>query len=127
MANKIDFRNLLINTFPALIIIFISIMSFLSTSSMQGFIKFNWHGFLRLSLISLFPILFLLQGIFSYLTNGNVLVATTISLISFVLIILVLLDCSLSKYGMGYPLCSLIGYVSVKVINKKIIQFTKFF
>lgn len=120
MANKIDFRNLLINTFPALIITFISIMSYFSIGPMQNFIKFNWHDFFGLSLISLFPTLCLLQGIFSSLTNGNVLVATTISLVSFVLSILVLLDCSLCKYGITYPLFSFIGYVSVKVINKKI-------
>ena len=85
---------------------------------MLNFNVIEFKGIFILSLILLFPLLFLLQGIISAVNNTNVLLALGISTLDFIILMMVYLNDSASIYILIYLVFGLIGYIITKSIIK---------
>lgn len=108
-------RNVLTIIFPSLFMTIITIISF---SNMLNFNVIEFKGIFILSLILLFPLSFLLQGIISAVNNTNVLLALGISTLDFIILMMVYLNDSASIYILIYLVFGLIGYIITKSIIK---------
>ncbi|AQR93620.1 hypothetical protein CLSAP_09270 [Clostridium saccharoperbutylacetonicum] len=108
-------RNVVTIIFPSLFMTIITIISF---SNMLNFNVIEFKGIFILSLILLFPLLFLLQGIISAVNNTNVLLALGISTLDFIILMMVYLNDSASIYILIYLVFGLIGYIITKSIIK---------
>ncbi|AGF54665.1 hypothetical protein BJV45_000148 [Clostridium saccharoperbutylacetonicum] len=108
-------RNVVTIIFPSLFMTIITIISF---SNMLNFNVIEFKGSFILSLILLFPLLFLLQGIISAVNNTNVLLALGISTLDFIILMMVYLNDSASIYILIYLVFGLIGYIITKSIIK---------
>ncbi len=108
-------RNVLTIIFPSL---FMTIITMISFSNMLNFNVIEFKGIFILSLILLFPLLFLLQGIISAVNNANVLLALGISTLDFIVLMMAYLNDSASIYILIYLVFGLIGYIITKSIIK---------
>ncbi|MFT8348691.1 hypothetical protein [Clostridium saccharoperbutylacetonicum] len=95
-----------------------TIITIISFSHMLNFNVIEFKGIFILSLILLFPLLFLLQGIISAVNNTNVLLALCISTLDFIILIMVYLNDSAFIYILIYLVFGLIGYIITKIIIK---------
>lgn len=108
-------RNVVTIIFPSLFMTIITIISF---SNMLNFNVIEFKGIFILSLILLFPLLFLLQGIISAVNNTNVLLGLCISTLDFIILIMVYLNDSAFIYILIYLVFGLVGYIITKSIIK---------
>ena len=101
--------------FPALIMTLITIISF---SNMLYFNGIDFKGILILSLILLFPLLFLLQGIICAINNTNVFLSLGASILNFIILLMVYLNDSALIYILIYLTFGAIGHLITKFIVK---------
>jgi hypothetical protein len=108
-------RSIVTILFPALFMTIITIVSF---SNMLNFNGIDFKGIFIVSLIALFPLLFLIQGILSALNNINVLLSMGISVLSFILLMIVYLNESAFIYILTYLVFGVLGYMITYIIMK---------
>jgi len=116
MIKKNRLIDISIVIFPAIFMAFISFLSFININEVL-----NLKGLFVISLIFIFPIFFLIQGIFCALREVNYLISLSISVLAFLNIIFILLNGSALVYLVLYILFSLTGYLFAKrTINSAI-------
>jgi len=108
-------RNVVTILFPSLFMTTITIVSF---SNMLNFNGIDFKGIFIVSLILLFPLLFLIQGIMSAINNTNVLLSMGISILNFIILMMVYLNESAFIYILIYLAIGLIGYIITDIIVK---------
>lgn len=101
--------------FPALFMTIITIVSF---SNMINFSDIDFKGIFIMSLILLFPLLFLLQGSICAVTNTNVFLSFGVSILDFIILMVIYLNDSAFIYLFIYLASGLIGYLITKFILK---------
>ena len=108
-------RNVVTILFPSLFMTIITIVSF---SNMLNFNGIDFKGIFIVSLILLFPLLFLIQGIMSAINNTNVLLSMGISILTFIILMMVYLNESAFIYILIYLVFGIIGYIITDIIVK---------
>lgn len=101
--------------FPALFMTIITIVSF---ANMLDFNGIDFKGIFILSLILLFPLLFLLQGIICVINNTNIFLSLGVSILNFIILMMVYLNDSAFIYVLIYLAFGAIGYLITKFIVK---------
>jgi hypothetical protein len=92
-----------------------------NTSVIFYMISFNsvdFKGIFILSLILLFPVLFLTQGIVCARYNINVFLSLGASILDFVILMIVYLNDSALIYGLIYLTFGVTGYLITKIFTK---------
>lgn len=98
---------------PSVIMIVLTALSFSDVHA-------NLKGLFILSLILIFPILYVLQGVACALRQSYLLVSLLVSTITFVAILIIYLNSSALIYILIYNGSGLIGYGGVKFFRKNI-------
>jgi hypothetical protein len=108
-------KNVVTVLFPLLFMTIITIISF---SNMLDFKGIDFKGIFILSLILLFPLLFLLQGIICAINNTNLFLSLGVSILNFIILLMVYLNDSALIYVFIYLTFGVIGYLITKSIVK---------
>ncbi|NRT36546.1 hypothetical protein BJV38_000866 [Clostridium beijerinckii] len=108
-------RTVITILFPT---IFMVIMGKISFFYMSGFNGIEFKGIFILSLILLFPALFLIQGIICAKYNINVLLSLGVSILGFRILMIVYLNDSALIYLLGYVTFEVTGYLIAKIYDK---------
>ena len=95
--------------------ILITIVSF---TNMLNFNGIDFKGLFIVSLILLFPLLFLLQGIVCALSNNNVFLTLGVSILVFIILMMIYLNSSAFIYILIYLIFGIIGYLTTIFILK---------
>lgn len=77
------------------------------------------HTYFLLALIIIFPIIFLIQGIFSAILKDNIWVSLGISTFMFIVIMFLWLNSSAAGYIIFYVLIGFIGFGMVRLLSKR--------
>ncbi|WP_216828532.1 hypothetical protein [Alkalihalobacterium elongatum] len=96
---------------PSILIILLSVLSFSEVTA-------NIKGLFILSLLLIFPILFVLQGVACALGKGSLVVSLLFSTITFIVILIIYLNSSALIYIFIYIVSGLIGYGIIKLFQK---------
>jgi hypothetical protein len=98
----------------------ITIVSFTNMQNSYDNVKFK--GIFLSSLIFIFPLLFLLQGVISGIDNTNIFISIGISLLTYIILMFIYLNSSAFIYAFIYLVFGLIGYsisyYSIKKLKK---------
>ena len=108
-------KNVVTVLFPLLFMTIITIISF---SNMLDFKGIDFKGIFILSLILLFPLLFLLQGIICAINNTNVFLSLGVSILNFIILLMVYLNESAAIYILIGLTLGAVGYLITKLIVK---------
>lgn len=95
---------------------FMTIITIAVSAPNTGDIDFKW--ILVLSLLLIFPLLFLLQGIICALGNINVFLSLGVSMLDFLILVMICLNRSAFFYVPIYLMLGTIGYLTAKFILK---------
>lgn len=107
--------NLFTLVFPAILMTLITMVCHYNMNEFNGV---DYKGISILSLVLLFPLLFLVQGIVSAKTNTNIFLSLGISTIDFILLMAIYLNFSAWFYTVIYLLFGIIGYALSKRFSK---------
>jgi hypothetical protein len=107
--------SVIITLFPAL---FMNIIAIVSFSNMSNFNSIDFKGIFILSLILLFPLLFLIQGIICARYNINAFISLGASILGFIILMLVYLNDSAVIYIFTYLIFGIMGYLITKICRK---------
>lgn len=110
---KMKNKRILIVLFPAFFMTIITILG-----SIPDIINVDFKGILVLSLLLIFPLLFLLQGIICVLGNINVFLSLGVSILDFLILAMICLNSSAFFYIPIYLMLGTIGYLTAKFILK---------
>lgn len=105
------FIHRLVRFFPALLILLIT--SLCKIGFLSEFINLN--AIFIISLLFIFPLLFLLQGILCVITKTNVFFSLCFSCLSALFIIFIYLDVRYLSYLISYVMILLLGYIATKI------------
>ncbi|MGO5064952.1 hypothetical protein FDF31_13290 [Clostridium sporogenes] len=108
-------RKIITITFPALIMTIITIISF---KNMLNFNGIDFKGIFIISLILLFPILFVIQGIICAINHTNIFLSFGVSILDFIILMFVYMNESAFIYNLIYLACGIIAYLITKSIKK---------
>jgi hypothetical protein len=108
-------KNVVTVLFPLLFMTVITVISF---SNMLDFNGIDFKGIFILSLILLFPFLFLLQGIICAINNTNIFLSLGVSILNFIILLIIYLNDSAVIYIFIYLTFGAIGYLITKSIAK---------
>lgn len=78
----------------------------------------DFKGLLIISLIFIFPLLFLLQGIKSSINNTNIIMSIGVSIFTFIVFMIIYLNSSAIMYIFIYLVFGAIGYILTNYIMK---------
>ena len=101
-------NNLITTLFPSLIMILISIIS----SYM------DLKGLFIISIVALFPLVLLIQGIFVALNKTNIILALLTSILTFIAVMFILMKAFEIIYIQYYTISFVIGYLVSKILMK---------
>ena len=107
--------NIITIIFPTLFMTIITISSF---QNMLNFNGLDFKGLFIVSLILLFPILFLIQGIICAINNTNIFLSFGVSILDFIILMFVYMNDSAFGYNLIYLVIGIIGYLITKFILK---------
>lgn len=96
---------------PAVVMFIIAYVAFASSDDLYT------TGLILNSLIIYFPLLFLLQGIFSALVRANMFVSLGVSVIAYIIVVFVWLNSSAIVYIIAYIVVWFIGYGISRLIQ----------
>lgn len=99
-------------------IFLIAIITLLSSSNILKFSQIDLKGLYIISIVLLFPILFLLQGIISIINNTNIFLSITVSIIGFIALTIKELNNDIFIYILFYLFAEVLGYLITKFIVK---------
>lgn len=108
-------RKIITITFPTLFMTIITIVSF---QNMLNFNGIDFKGIFIISLILLFPILFLIQGILCAINNTNIFLSLGVSILDFIILMFVYMNESAFIYNLIYLIVGIIAYFITKSIKK---------
>lgn len=113
-------KNMLTISFPSIVMIFITLFT---NFNLDKFIILDYKGIFVVSIVVLFPLLLLVQGVISALNRTNILLSLAVSLITTIIVGLVL--CSngtviqykiISYYSIRYLKYGIVGYLISYII-----------
>lgn len=87
--------------------------------TLTDFLGAQDHGYFILALIIIFPMIFLIQGIFSAILKENLWVSLGISTVAYVVIMFLWMNSSAVGYIIFYLLSGFLGYGAVRLVTKK--------
>ena len=105
-------NNLITILFPALIMILISIISFMDISHI------DLKGLFIISIVALFPLVILIQGIFVASNNTNIILALLTSILTFIAVMFILMKTFEIIYIQYYTISFIIWYLISKILIK---------
>ena len=105
-------NNLITILFPSLIMILISIISLIDISHM------DLKGLFIVSIVVLFPLLILIQGMLVSLNKTNIILALLTSILTFIGVMLILMQTFEIIYIRYYIISFAIGYLISKILMK---------
>ena len=105
-------NNLITILFPSLIMILISIISFMDISNM------DLKGLFIISIVALFPLVLLIQGIFVALNKTNIILALLTSILTFIGVMFIVMKSFEIIYIEYYTISFVIGYLVSKILMK---------
>lgn len=100
---------------PSLIIFIILLMLF---TNIFGLHDMDIKGLHILCLVLIFPIVFLVQGVISKLTNTNIILSLLVSIVAYIVFVFVFLNSSAIGYIIFYSIVYIIGCLVSKFILK---------
>lgn len=115
-------KNIITILFPSIVMIFITL---LTNSNLDKSIMLDYKGIFVVSIVVLFPLLLLVQGVISALNRTNILLSLGLSLITTIIIGVVL--CSngkniqyeiISHYSIRYLKYGIVGYLISYIVIK---------
>ncbi len=101
--------------FPSVFMVLISVLSFTNILPLSNI---DLKGLFVISLVLLFPVLFLIQGILCALNGTNVWLSFVMSVITFIVLLMIYLNSSAMIYILIYLISGLIGYGMVKLFSR---------
>ena len=101
--------------FPSVFMIILTIVGFFNKLDFNGI---DYKAIFILTLTLLIPLLFLLQGIISAITNTNIFLSLGVSILYFILLMIVYLNESASIYILIGLTLGAVGYLITKLIVK---------
>ena len=113
-------KNIITISFPSIVMIFITLFT---NFNLDKFIILDYKGIFVVSIVVLFPLLLLVQGVISALNRTNILLSLAVSLITTIIVGLVL--CSngtviqykiISYYSIRYLKYGIVGYLISYII-----------
>lgn len=104
-------KNIITILFPSLFMTLITVVSF---QHMLNYTSLDFKGIFVISLIFLFPILFLIQGITCAITRTNIFLALGVSILDFIILMFVYLNDSAFVYNIIYIVFGIGGYLLTK-------------
>ena len=113
-------KNMITISFPSIVMIFITLFT---NFNLDKFIILDYKGIFVVSIVVLFPLLLLVQGVISALNRTNILLSLAVSLITTIIVGLVL--CSngtviqykiISYYSIRYLKYGIVGYLISYII-----------
>lgn len=113
-------KNMLTISFPSIVMIFITLFT---NFNLDKFIILDYKGIFVVSIVVLFPLLLLVQGVISALNRTNILLSLAVSLITTIIVGVVL--CSngtgiqykiISYYSIRYLKYGIVGYLISYII-----------
>ncbi|WP_434293672.1 hypothetical protein [Clostridium botulinum] len=108
-------RKIVTLIFPAFFMTIITIVSF---QNMLDFNGIDFKSIFIISLIFLFPILFLIQGILCAINNTNIFLSIGVSILDFIILMFVYMNESAFIYNLIYLIVGIIAYLVTKSIKK---------
>ncbi|WP_435630763.1 hypothetical protein [Clostridium botulinum] len=85
---------------------------------MLNFSGIDFKGIFIISLILLFPILFVIQGILCALNNINIFLSLGVSILDFIILMFIYMNESAFIYNLIYLIFGMIGYLITKTIKR---------
>lgn len=110
---KMKNKGILTILFPAFFMTIITILG-----STPNTVNVDFKGILVLSLLLIFPLLFLFQGIICASGNINVFLSFGVSILDFLMLIMIYLNSSAFFYIPIYLMLGTVGYLTAKLILK---------
>ena len=113
-------KNIITISFPSIVMIFITLFT---NFNLDKFIILDYKGIFVVSIVVLFPLLLLVQGVISALNRTNILLSLAVSLITTIIVGVVL--CSngtviqykiISYYSIRYLKYGIVGYLISYII-----------
>ncbi|MBU8878673.1 hypothetical protein BGM26_06675 [Bacillus sp. FJAT-29790] len=111
---RFGLSNFLNIIFPAIVIIIIGYVSFTDV-----FIQQTDHKYFFITLIIIYPALFLLQGVITAILKSNILISLGISSLGYFITIFIWANSSAIGYIFVYLLFGFLGYGVVRLFQKR--------
>lgn len=105
-------HNLFTILFPSVIMLLMAMILFTDINSI------DLKGLFIISIVALFPLLFLIQGITCVLSNTNFIISLLISIATYKLIMIIFMNDLVYEYILYYVVSFAIGYLISKFIRK---------
>lgn len=103
--------------FPSIVM---SLITMLSCSLMTKNFYFDWKGIFIISIVLVFPLLFLIQGVASVLSKTNVFLSFGVSVLTFLMLMIIYLNGSSLIGILIYLIVGFIGYGIGYGLEKKV-------
>lgn len=113
-------RNIIIVFFPTILMTLLTVISF-SNMSIYNSTAMDFKGIFIISLLLIFPVLFLIQGILCNINNfnmSNILLSFGISMLDYIILMKIYLNDSSYLYILIYPVLWMMGYAVTYFIRK---------
>ena len=113
-------KNVSIILFPAILMSLLTVVSF-SNMDIYNATGFDFKGFFIISLLLLFPLLFLIQGILCAINNANIVIIVFeygISILSYIILMKIYLNDSAFIYILIYSALWIAGYIITYIVSK---------
>ena len=108
-------KNIITVLFPTFFMFIVTSICFANMDTPNAV---DFKGLIILSLVLLFPLIFLIQGIVSSLNNTNILLSLGASILGFILLMIIYLNTSAFIYTVLYLVFGTIGYLLTYFIKK---------
>lgn len=108
--------NILTVIFPSIILVLITMISF---NPIELTKNLDLNGFFILSLVLIYPTMLFIQGILVSKNKASIILSFGLSIITFTIIMVVLLNTSASIYFALYIFSWLLGYFISKILFNK--------
>ncbi|MBN1068191.1 hypothetical protein DVW02_09400 [Clostridium botulinum] len=116
----IEKKNIIIIFFPAILISLLTVISF-SNMDVYNTTGIDFKGLFILSLLLLFPLLFLIQGILCAVNNTNIvnlIFSFGVSILDYIILMKIYLNDSAFEYVLIYSVLWIVGYTITYIVRK---------
>ncbi|MBN1038875.1 hypothetical protein DVW12_09180 [Clostridium botulinum] len=113
-------KNIIIIFFPAILMSLLTVISF-SNMDVYNTTGIDFKGLFILSLLLLFPLLFLIQGILCAVNNTNIvnlIFSFGVSILDYIILMKIYLNDSAFEYVLIYSVLWIVGYTITYIVRK---------
>ncbi|WP_017825061.1 MULTISPECIES: hypothetical protein [Clostridium] len=113
-------KNIIIIFFPAILMSLLTVISF-SNMNVYNTTGIDFKGLFILSLLLLFPLLFLIQGILCAVNNTNIvhiIFSFGASILDYIILMKIYLNDSAFEYVLIYSVLWIVGYTIIYIVKK---------